>query len=47
MTAEDMFEPMNALTRKGAETRETTSPRHARVVMSAMIICVSSCNPLG
>lgn len=46
-TADDMFEPINPLTRKGAETKETTSPRHASVVISAIIICVSNCKPLS
>lgn len=40
------IEPIKALMMNGAEVSEETRPRHLSVVMSAMMICVSSCSPL-
>ncbi len=45
-TAVDIFGPIKPLTTNGRETKADTSPRHLRVVRSAMTICVRSERPL-
>ncbi len=42
----EMFEPTKALMMKGVDIKAETSPRHLRVVMSAMMTWVRSWSPL-
>ena len=46
MTCVVMFAPTNPLMMNGTAISALTRPRHFRVVVSAMMIAVNSCNPL-